>query len=105
MTWVLSEAGIHDESKRVLAKHLGLSDSLVNQIWGYFSSKVRQLVQHSKDPQEEERRYWSNVLKTLHEEKTQISWEKLAQIIENIQNFKNAVQMSQTVRELSGAGT
>ena len=100
MTWVLSEAGIHDESKKVLAKHLGLSDSLVNQIWGY----LRRLVQHSKDPQEEERRYWSNVLETLHDQKTQISWEKLAQIIENIQIFKNAVQMSQTVRELSGAG-
>ena len=96
VTRVLREAGIKDEHKPVVAKHLGLSESIISSFFAPLLQVVRLIARQEED-------VWSKVLMNWRKQCSPVSWEKLAKAIENIP--ENGVKKSQTVRELSGAGT
>ena len=96
VTRVLREAGIKDEHKPVVAKHLGLSESILSSFFAPLLQVVHRIARQEED-------VWSKVLTNWSKQGSPVSWEKLAKAIENIP--ENGVKKSQTVRELSGAGT
>ena len=96
VTRVLREAGIKDEHKPVVAKHLGLSENILSRVFAPVVHVVNFIARQEED-------VWSKVLMNWHKQGSPVSWEKLAKAIENIP--ENGVKKSQTVRELSGAGT
>lgn len=87
MGMVLSKAGVKETNWKEVASALGLSQSIIEKIFGLFRS-------HS----------WEEVLSKWQEQernnKGYVSWNKLAEAVQN----KYGVIPSQTILDISGEG-